>query len=592
MDSENSATGAPQEGFAQTVIRASGCRRVTLDMRAWLDRADSFTGVPRGTPKPFKFLYAFKEAEPHLGLPAHTYKLIDWLFRFTNAQDWEEGSRPISWPEARRQEEFLGLSPRRVQELNRALAEAGIFVMRDDPQGRRYGHRDNNGRITKAFGFDLSLLKERHDEFKKIAAEAQIERNRMKKLRQQKTLARKAIAQAAEEIAAQGHDSEALQQLLKEAADLVKAGSQCRRSDELGLAVKALERRQDGIQQMLRDLIKPVESAPMGAENSTHSTTTTLTANDINHTVIASERSSRGAAQPVAQDPLPSPRQTLFPESLQITPSTLVELAPRLAPYMPARSRDMSWPAIVKAALYLSAEMGINRTLWSRACQVMGEEYAAVAVATVSARPEGHFTSGPGGYFAGMLRKFEKNPVDLCLGRTLWKLKDEVWGTRGHKDRREVEKARRLEMRTKIRRLPPPQPAPKFRAAEPSGILPRASEDYPVSPEFLEAEGRINSTILANPTTNSPVNGPITPPPAAVDHGLLSDAERAALNARLDANPMRGASNGDWAAYCRDLDERLSRLGPPADPAVETQREGTRQGIEPTPDTGSGGDSA
>ena len=46
---------------------------------------------------------------------------------------------------------------------------------------------------------------ERHEEFKKIAAEAQIERNRMKKLRQQKTLARKAIAQAAEELGTQGY---------------------------------------------------------------------------------------------------------------------------------------------------------------------------------------------------------------------------------------------------------------------------------------------------------------------------------------------------------------------------------------------------
>ena len=72
----------------------------------------------------------------------------------------------------------------RVKMLNRALFEAGIFVMRDDPQGRRYGHRDEKtGRIIKAFGFDLSLLAQRHDEFEKIAAAAKIERNRMRKLR-------------------------------------------------------------------------------------------------------------------------------------------------------------------------------------------------------------------------------------------------------------------------------------------------------------------------------------------------------------------------------------------------------------------------
>jgi len=195
VQQEDSAHGAPQGGFAQSPIRAHGCRRVTLEMRAWLDRADSFKGLPPGTAKPLTFLYAFKDAEPYLGLPAHSYKLVDWLVRFTKPQDWEEGSRPIAWPEARRQAEFLGVSPRAVQLLNRTLQEAGIFVMRDDPQGRRYGYRDpKTGRITKAFGFDLSLLMERHEEFKKIAVEAQIERNRMKKLRQQKTLARKAIA--------------------------------------------------------------------------------------------------------------------------------------------------------------------------------------------------------------------------------------------------------------------------------------------------------------------------------------------------------------------------------------------------------------
>jgi replication initiation protein RepC len=93
---------------------------------------------------------------------------------------------------------------------------------------------------------------------------------------------------------------------------------------------------------------------------------------------------------------------------------------------MPPRTDDMTWPAIIEAALWLSGELGINRTLWARACQMMGREYAAVALAIVSTRPAGHFTSGPGGYFAGMLRKFERG--ELCLSRTLWKLKDQAWG--------------------------------------------------------------------------------------------------------------------------------------------------------------------
>jgi replication protein C-like len=112
---------SPERGRA---IRPSGARRVTLDMRVRLDQ--------RGTAKPLRFLAAFQEAEPYLGLPVHAYKLVAWLVKQTQPQDWEEGSRPIAWPSARHQAEFLGLSPARVKQLNRALFEAGIFVMRDN----------------------------------------------------------------------------------------------------------------------------------------------------------------------------------------------------------------------------------------------------------------------------------------------------------------------------------------------------------------------------------------------------------------------------------------------------------------------------
>jgi replication initiation protein RepC len=421
---------------APAPIRAAGTRRINLDMRARLDQADSFTGFPRGTAKPFELLTAFEQAEPYLGLPPHAYKLIGFLVRQTRPQDWEEGSRPIAWPSARRQQEFLGLSPQRVKMLNRVLFEAGIFVMRDDPQGRRYGRRDAQDRIIEAYGFDLSPLAQRRDEFVRIAAAARIERDRMRKLRRRSSLARRAIAQAVEELATQGHDSEPLAQLVRETAELVTAARGCTRSDELAVAVKSLERRKLAVEQLLRELIKPVETNPMGQLDEPHSTITTLMANDINHTVIATEKCSQGE-RAAPQEQSQSQPHWMFPESLQITPAQLAELAPRLAPYMPARFQDMSWPALAEAGLWLSGEMDINRTLWAHACAIMGREYAAVAVAIVSTRPAGHFTSGPAGYFAGMVKKFEKG--ELCLGRTLWKLKDQAWGA----DRRSARSSRR-----------------------------------------------------------------------------------------------------------------------------------------------------
>ena len=179
----------------------TGARRISLHMLTLLDQADRFAGLPRGTAKPLRLLGAFQEAEPYLGLPAHAFKLVSWLVKQTQPQDWEEGSRPIAWPSARRQQEFLGLSPGRVKALNRALFEAGIFVMRDNEQGKRYGRRGPDGRIIEAFGFDLSPLAQRYDEFVRLAAAAKLERERMKDGRRRVTLARRAIRQIGEQFA-------------------------------------------------------------------------------------------------------------------------------------------------------------------------------------------------------------------------------------------------------------------------------------------------------------------------------------------------------------------------------------------------------
>ena len=411
-------------------IRPSGARRLTLDMRVRLDQADAFNGLPRGTAKPLRLLAAFQEAEPYLGLPVHAYKLVAWLVKQTQPQDWEEGSRPIAWPSARHQAEFLGLSLARVKQLNRALFEAGVFVIRDNEQGKRYGRRDpETKRIIEAFGFDLSPLALRYDEFVRIATAARIERDRMKGLRRRATLSRRAIRQAGEELAAQGCEPEGWRSIEEGVAALALACRHASRSDELAVIVGGLERRKLQAEQWVRDLIKLVEINPEGlASEPQQYTSTTLTLYPNKDTVLAQRNSSGAAGEPVPEAPSPSRRNGLFPEPLELTPGHLLDLAPRLSPYVPPGSTDITWPAIIDAADWLGGEMGISRTLWARACQVMGRPYAAVALALVSTRQAGHFTSSPGGYFAGMLRKYEKG--ELRLAGSLWALREAKWGKR------------------------------------------------------------------------------------------------------------------------------------------------------------------
>jgi hypothetical protein len=170
----------------------------------------------------------------------------------------------------------------------------------------------------------------------------------------------------------------------------------------------------------------------------------------------------------------------------------------------------------------------------------------AVAMAIVSTKQQGQepgqIQSTPGGYFAGMLKKFEKNPMDLCLSRTLWRLKDEAWGKDGHQQRRKIEKQRRVEMRTKksphpdfnpptdnaladflednaggrftpigsvLQQMPTTWPVPPA-PPRPTLSLPATSKDWKPSQELLEMEQRINA-MLANRDEGLTTTGPVMP---------------------------------------------------------------------------------
>jgi replication initiation protein RepC len=103
----------------------------------------------------------------------------------------------------------------------------------------------------------------------------------------------------------------------------------------------------------------------------------------------------------------------------------LLDLAPRLAAHV--LTATPGWTDVIDAAgIGLRAELGVSASLWGEACQVLGREQAAVALAIVSTKPTHYFTRGAGGYFAGMVRKAAKG--ELRLERTLWALKTEKWG--------------------------------------------------------------------------------------------------------------------------------------------------------------------
>lgn len=438
------------------VTRApTGLRRLSLAMLATARTAEGFTGLPEGEGTPGKVLAAFKGAAPYLGLAPRLVHAIDWLFKFTQPQDWAPGSRPIVWPSAAMQREALGLEATQVKALNRLLIERGLVVMKDSPNGKRYGKRDRQGRLVEAYGFDLSPLAARQAEFLALAEQGRATRDQMRRLRRRATIARNGLLQIVETVAELGLEDAAWQRVAEEGRGLARALQKVERVDAMTTGVEALERRQREARERLESLIPQVpdaaksprfseDSDPKGAENRPHIITTNQLLYPEQDTVMASKRCREGGA---AASPIPPPRPGLsspsphnqppqIPEGpqewgaarpartddgavLRLNTEELVRLAPQLRPYL--RTPNPTWPEIVEAAAWLRVDLGVSKPLWGEACVAMGREAAAIALAIVAAKPAAHFTSSPGGYFHGMVVKAKRGELNLV--RTIWGLR-------------------------------------------------------------------------------------------------------------------------------------------------------------------------
>jgi replication initiation protein RepC len=417
-----SAHEAPGERHAGS---PTGFRRLTPGLLKVDRAAESFAGLPDGVTMHGQLLAAFKAAAPRLGLSPRVVHAVDWLFRFTQPQDWGRGGRPIVWPSSSMQQESLGLSETRVKAINRALIEAGLITMRDSPNGKRYGKRDGKGNIVEAYGFDLSPIAARHGEFVRLAAEAKAERDEMRRLRRRASIARNGITQILETAAEYGFQGEEWARLAHDTKAITRALRTVERPEEVAPGVESLERRQRSAREQLENLLasvapmapEPVNPDPLGAENGPHQYTYKLDLYPEQDTVIANEGRSSGGGEASAPQTAPAQRQQ--PQKgrvLKLHPDELVRLAPRLKPYL--RCADPTWPELVDAAAFLRSDLDVSKSLWGEACLAMGREQAAIAIAIVSTKDPEHFRTTPGGYFHGMVTKAKAGALNL--DRTLW----------------------------------------------------------------------------------------------------------------------------------------------------------------------------
>ena len=142
-----------------------GLRRITPDTVASQLTAMTFGGLPFGVTRG-GLMRAIEGGGPDCGLTrAQTERLV-YLVRHTMDLDWhDDGSTPIVWVSVSRMAWELRVGVRRINEVERELAETGWIAHKDSGNRRRWGERDpETGQVGLAFGIDLSPLGARYGE--------------------------------------------------------------------------------------------------------------------------------------------------------------------------------------------------------------------------------------------------------------------------------------------------------------------------------------------------------------------------------------------------------------------------------------------
>ena len=300
-----------------------------------------------------------------------------------------------------------------------ALVQAGVILRRDSPNGKRYVRRFRHQVIedetqTQAFGFDLTPLVARFEEFCAAAEARRAQEEAFDRLRSNVSLMRRDLAA----LVAFGRDLRPDLGLWDQLADLTALNS------------RALKRRLDlaDLQDIAdtfacglnaaRSVLDPTPSQKMSSnepQNEQHyqnSNTDSYESELCLETAKAARSCEDSGGALVGSDEIDTPPAPTIPLALVL--SVCAEI------HAYAESPIRHWHDFVRAADKVRPMMGISPSAWDEARLVMGPEQAAIVLAAMLERFDE--IRSPGGYLRTLVAKAEQNqfssgPMIMALMR-------------------------------------------------------------------------------------------------------------------------------------------------------------------------------
>ena len=299
-----------------------------------------------------------------------------------------------------------GMAPATLRRHLAALVDWGLIIRRDSPNGKRFARKGRGGTIEMAFGFELSPLVARAEEFEAWAEDVQAESRALRLVRERITLCRRDIAKmiatgieggVPTRRAGQGpSDWTEIHGLYRSILDRVPRTAT---REELEPMAADLTLLADEILNLLESHVKSSNSSANESQTERH------IQNSNPNPLPELEPGFQECLGPKSEpQPEPSrPPQQGFPLGM------VLEACPDIVDY--AKGGISNWRDLLIVAAVVRSMLGISPSAWEAAQSVMGELPAAIVVAAILQR--GAAIASAGGYLRELTRKAEVGEFTL-----------------------------------------------------------------------------------------------------------------------------------------------------------------------------------
>jgi replication initiation protein RepC len=287
-----------------------------------------------------------------------------------------------------------------------ALVDTGLIIRRDSPNGKRYARKGRGGEIELAFGFDLSPLVVRAEEFESLAADIEAEARALKLVRERITLCRRDIAKM---IATGIEEGVPTRRGGQGPADWLEVHRGFRAiidgiprtasRAELEPVAETLSQLADDILNLLRNHLNTENLSA----NESHSERHIQSSNPKPLIDLEPALREGRVARAVPEQPTPRTPEGSYPLGM------VLEACSDISDY--AKSGISNWRDFLATIAVVRPMLGISPSAWEEAQTVMGEMQAAVVVACILQRSTA--INSAGGYLRGLTRKAEAGEFSL-----------------------------------------------------------------------------------------------------------------------------------------------------------------------------------